>query len=304
MIVKETTGKFYYHLTMIDKDGNEKLIELDPYLYGVIISSLVKKKNKWHNMILITGAVGDGKSTLVETLSAILEAKQGRQLTFDNVCWRTEKLIELTDNPDNVGHTLWWDESIQGAGSKQMALTSIGEKLKIAMVTKRFKKHTYIFVVDEINEFSHKLIRMCDAWIHVHTRGLERGFFKIWVNKRKILSLYDAFKNQKLTWKSKYVNMIRHDWAGRFKDYHGVFLDEHEYDKKKLEETKQSDENQRDAKSDRINKLLAHMIYVQRMRIKDIAAILGITPNGVSNIKARFSQKDIDEAKKRIAPLE
>jgi len=283
-----TLGRRFFNCTLLDKNDKPITIKLDPYIYGILNTTILKKEHKWHNMILVTGNVGDGKSTLVEGMTAVLEALEGRKISFDNVCWRTEKLIELTDRDDNFNQTIWWDESIQGASGKSMALTSVGDQLKKALVTKRFKRHTYIFVIDEIEEYSKKLIKMCDCWIHVYSKGLTRGKFKAYTDKRKILRLYDLFKIQKATWATKEVGKIKANWGGYFHDYCGIFLDEKEYNKRKLEETKQAEVQ--DKKSDRELKSLAGMLS-KDISQKEIANMWGVEPSYISQLKSKLKKR-------------
>ena len=163
-------------------------------------------------------------------------------LTFDNISWRTEAFIEKTDRGDNVLSPLIWDESIQGINAKNMANSKIGFKLKSAFVTKRFKKHTYYLLVDGVEEYAWKVVKMVDAWIHVISFGFRRGYFNVYVNKSKIEFLYNAFKIYKKSWRSPVVKKIRPDCKGTAMNFGGLFLDEDEYNRRKLEETKQIEE--------------------------------------------------------------
>jgi len=225
---------FYINVDMLDRDDKPVTIKYHPVLYALIQGGKALLKDKRHFFGIVTGNVGDGKSNLVSMLVALWEQEHGRRMTYDNVVWTTEKFIEKTDRDDNVGHAIWWDEAIQGVSGKKMALTTEGELLKISLVTKRFKRHFYILIVDEIEEYSWKLIKMANFWIHVHTKHNNRGYFKCWVDKTKIKTIYQAFKYYKWDWSK--IN-ISPDLIGRFKDYLDTFFYEEEYDKKKLEGT-------------------------------------------------------------------
>lgn len=229
----------YVKVKVTDRFGTDRYIQMHGYLIGMEAAFQVKKDNKLHNLVIITGTVGAGKSSLVQGLSGVNAKWNNQQLDFDNISWSTEKFIEKTDKEDNIGTPQWWDESIQGAGGRSMAITSMGNKLKMAFVTKRFKKHTYYLVIDEINEYSWKLIKMADAWINVRRMGLRRGYFDVYTKKKHIQFIYNAFKFYNATWNSKYVKNIYPCCKGKFENYEGLFLDEDEYNRLKLEETKQ-----------------------------------------------------------------
>lgn len=227
-----------------DRFGNKRYIHMHGYLLGMEAAFQLKKENKLHNLVIITGSVGSGKSSLTQGLAGINSIWNGSKLDFENVSWSTEKFIEKTDREDNIGTPQWWDESIQGVSGRNMAITSLGNKLKMAFVTKRFKKHTYYLLVDEINEYAWKLIKMSDAWINVRRFGLKRGYFDVFTNKSKIKFIYNAFKYFNKTWDSKIIKDINPDCKGKFQDFTDLFLSEEEYDRLKLEETKQLEETQ------------------------------------------------------------
>lgn len=221
--------------TIKDKNGNERKVEFPSYLYGIIEAIKYRVKAKYHGFIIMTGSVGDGKSSLSQGLGALWEHLHGDQLDIERIVWRTEDFISETDKEDNFGKVIIWDEAIQGATAKSIGMTNQGNLLKIALVTKRFKNHLYIFLVDEIEEYAWKLIKMCNAWIHVSAIGTDRGYWEAYTKKYKVRSIY-------LSKKYKYTKdfNIKHepDARGRFRDYTNVFVDEAEYTKEKLNKTR------------------------------------------------------------------
>lgn len=238
----------FFKLELPNQYGQVKKVSIHGYLFGLLVSLVLKKQNNRHAMLLVTGEVGDGKSSLIEGLAAI-ECWMNKKvltyknvieyLTFDNISWRTEAFIEKTDRGDNLYSPLIWDESIQGINAKNMANSKIGFKLKSAFVTKRFKKHTYYLLVDGVEEYAWKVVKMVDAWIHVVAFGFKRGYFNVYVNKSKIEFLYNAFKIYKKSWRSPAVKKIKPDCKGTAMNFGGLFLEEGEYNKRKLEETRQ-----------------------------------------------------------------
>jgi energy-coupling factor transporter ATP-binding protein EcfA2 len=233
----------YFPFDVTTWDGKKKTITLHSFLYGLLLATHIKKQNKFHSMILVTGAVGAGKTSLAEGIAGIDAHIRKTTISIEkNISWTTEKLIAQTDRNDNYEDVLWWDESIQGAGGRNMALTDIGNKLKKALVTKRTKKHTYIFLIDEIEEYSWKLIKMCTAWIHVEKEYLDRGMFKCFLAKNKIKYLYTQMKVFRHSWGHPDVNCVRPDGVGRFQDFTNIFIDVDEYEKQKIEQTKQIEE--------------------------------------------------------------
>jgi len=228
-------SKYNVKVQLTNKDGELQDFYFHPGLYAMIQTGYEFMKKKRHFFGLITGGVGDGKSNLAVSLGALWEHFNERDFSIDNnIVWTTKKFIDKTNDETNQTHCIMWDEAIQGASGKKMALTTEGDMLKIAIVTKRFKRHFYILLVDEIEEYSWKLIKMANFWVHLENSYGERGYFKTYVNKGKIKAIYQAFKFYKWDW-SKIT--LKPDIKGRFYPYLPEIIDEDLYDKTKMQET-------------------------------------------------------------------
>jgi hypothetical protein len=226
------------------KDNNYTF-NIHSYLYGVLLGMRVRASKKWHNLILITGNVGDGKSSFIQGLAGMSALLRKDYLTLDkNVCWTTDKVIAMTDRDDNYDQEIFWDEAIDGAGGRNMALTTKGNKLKKALVTKRTKRHTYFFAIDEVPEYSWKLIKLCTAWFHIDAKLLNRGYWKCYTKKNKIKYIYDMMKEQRKTWDSFEIKNCNPDSYGQFDNWENIFFDAKEYEKRKIQETKQAEEEE------------------------------------------------------------
>jgi hypothetical protein len=272
---------------IMNQYGKLQSVDYHGYLYGLISAFKFKKDKEFHSMILITGSVGSGKSSLVEGLAALDADLNNIPLTFDNISWRTEPFIEKMERSDNIGHPQIFDESVMGITGKSIGNTKIGFKLKVGLITRRFKKHTYYLLVDEISEYSLKLIKMCDAWINVRTMGTTRGYFDCYTNKSKIEFLYNAFKNYNKTWTSPVVKGVNPDCKGTFMDFSGKFLKKSEYSKKKDEETKQLTEADGGKKKEinwTLQKMKAYNLWLKGgITHLEIGKAVGVKRSAVSN---------------------
>ena len=224
--------------------GKIKKVDYHGYLFGLLCALKFRKDNNFHSIILVTGEVGAGKSSMVEGLAALDAHLNGQVLDFDNISWRTEPFLDKMNQSDNIAAPLLFDESVMGITGKSIGNTSIGFKLKVGFITRRFKKHTYYLLVDEICEYSEKFIKMCDAWIHVKAIGVKRGYFNCYTSKGKINFLFNAFKKYKKNWNSQLVRGVAPDGKGTYMDYSGKFFNNAEYKKRKDEETKQLEEGE------------------------------------------------------------
>lgn len=225
--------------TGIDIKYKDKNAKVSPLLFSSL--SLLKRgvSQNWDGLIIITGAVGTGKSTLATTIAGIWELLFKRELNIDNFTWRAEGIIEFTDRDDNETQCIVFDEAIQGGTGKD-SLTKIGNALKVTLVTKRRKKHLYILLVDEVQELSKKIISRASFLIDCRTilrnGEKERGYFKIY-DKNELTSIYWLLK--------KYLIQNISDYRGKSKPFYkfwdnkDIFVSDEEYENKKIEETNQ-----------------------------------------------------------------
>lgn len=233
----------YVTVRTIDRHDNKINLDYHAYLFGLMGAIKKKKDNERHAVVLIAAPPGDGKSSFVEGLAALDNLFMNNRLELDDIAWSMDSLIRKMDSKDNKTRTIWADEFIQSGGNRGMALTNVGNKLKIGFVTKRLKKNTYFLVVDHPKEFPEKVIEMADALIVIKSFGFLRGYFDCYTDKTNIMFLYKAFKEYKKNWHSPEVKRIRPDCRGKFQDYRGKFLDPDEFDERKMEETIQMEES-------------------------------------------------------------
>jgi len=266
------SGVPYVRCRMYDRHGKIVDVDYNAYLFGLIGMMRYKKINKEHSLILVTGKVGAGKSSLVEGIAALDAAFNGQQLTINDIGWSMDKLIELMDSTDNIERPIWADEFIQG--SSRFNQTNIGIKLKIGFVTKRFKRNTYYLVLDEINEFPEKVIKMADAYINVRKIGFQRGYYDCWTTPYKIYQLWNLFKNYKINWGAQLIKEISPDNKGKFQNYQGIFIDNKEFDKTKFEETKQNKDTTYDRRMQALSKAVIKL-KEQGLSYQKIGDIIG-----------------------------
>lgn len=287
MINKQDLKDFEMSKTRIsfqtkDVFGKNVKVNYDPYLFGLVYSLVHRRYKNWHGLILITGDVGDGKSTLGDGIAGLDAFLTGKKYCLDNNVFSTKKFEEFCDRSDNYLEPLKYDEAIEGATNQDMARSSKGLSFKKKIIQKRKKKHLYIMCIDELEEYSWKLIKMADAWIHVKSFGLQRGYFDMTLSKEKIKSKYMALKNKQYNI-SKKIYPDRQNCT--FMKYENIFIDDDQYQEKKDKET--SNEKPMSSKDKRDEWIMNALN--QGKTQQEVAGIFGLSRSAVRDIKAKKS---------------
>lgn len=281
--------------TSLDIKVNDKMAKISPILFSSL--SLLKRdvSNNWDGLIIVTGAVGTGKSTLATTIAGIWELLFQRELTIDNFTWKPEGIIEFTDRDDNETQVIVMDEAIQGATGKD-SLTKIGNALKVTLVTKRRKKHLYLLLVDEVQELSKKVISRSSFMIDCRTilrKGeKERGYFKVY-DKQETTQIYWLLKKYLIKSISEYKGKSKPFY--KFWDNKDIFVSDSEYEEKKIQETKQSLSDEEDKISWSKIKIECFFLWSQnkitnQKKDKDIADIMGVKQSTFRNWVTDFKK--------------
>lgn len=284
IIKYKTHLKTRVKLVLTKHDGEPLELIVDGSLFSTLISILQRVLLKWDGVILVTGDVGDGKSTLAQLIATIWEWFFNRKQKLDNIVFRSENFTDLIDKGDNETEVILWDEAIQG-GTGRDSITKQGQALKKAFVTKRYKRHLYLLLVDEIQEYNKKIISRCRAWIHVETKGLERGYFRIYDNKTQIKRMYRKIKQYNLEL-DEVIKQEYPTFKGYQSDTTGFFYNEKDYQNKKASETNKEDEiaNTKDNRVlDQRNNLIKEL-YKLGMKQAQIGKIIDIKQSSIARI--------------------
>ena len=107
--------------------------------------------------------------------------------------------------------------------------------------------------------------------------------------------IYDAFKIQK---KKSFPKNVKPDGKGKFQEFNGLFIDEVEYNKRKLAETSE-EKSRKDQKNDYELKLAVEKYKIikhfrdKKMTWKEIGESMNVTENATS-------KAEIDEVRTHV----
>lgn len=279
---------------IIDKQANLEYYGTKTKVPMILLSILgiLKRKHdkKFDDVILITGEVGSAKSTMSQLIGGIWQLLHGKKLGLEHFTWQSQGIVDFIDAEGNDNEVIIYDEAITG-GTGRASLTKEGNMLKIGLVVGRRKRHLYIFIVDEVLEFSKKIISRSSLLIDMRTlmvRGEKaRGYFKIY-NEKEIKEMYWMLKDQRIRYISQYNATSKPFY--KFRDVTNHFISEEEYENEKIRQTKQQQEVQgKKTINENEAKVIALKLKNKGITQEQIAEKVGISRSYVADIISKMS---------------
>lgn len=252
-----------------------KKVKMSPIIISLLSLAKRRVELKLDNFWLITGAVGSGKSTFAKGIAGTYEYLFGRELTLDNFTWKSEGVVEFTDNKENQTRVVVQDEGIVGMTGRD-GITKSGHQLKICLVTKRRMNIFYIILIDELQEYSLKVINraslLIDTRMIMKNGDPQRGWFKLY-NPKEIKELYFLLKERRIKSIQEYNGKTKPFY--KFWNYENIFIDEEEYENKKIEETNQQESQTLDRRDKALIQLINHLKNEKKYNYQKIGEIMG-----------------------------
>jgi hypothetical protein len=201
--------------------------QVERYFDGYTISNLDLLKEavekKWDGVLLYGGYEGDGKTTKCSQDLAYLDSS----FDLSRVCFTVGQLSKLMDELP-PGSAIMYDESWKDTSSQNRYGSD--QRKFIRMLTEKRKKRLYIGIVTatffDLNKYF--VIHRSRAYIHIYTKGLERGYFSFYNRQEK----QDLYIKGKKEWN---LMAAQPSFRGRFT--HWIPFNSEEYEKKKDENT-------------------------------------------------------------------
>jgi len=275
------------HIKTKNIHGETIDFSINTLLFEIIGEMKTRADHSLDNVIIITGFVGSGKSNLGDGIAGLWQRYfLKKEYTLDHVHFSATSVVKQTDREDNEFEVIKFDEAIIG-GSGRAVLTNEGNQLKEALITKRRKKHLWIFIVDEIKELNQKIVTRCNLLIDVSynknkkTGSYRKGLFKIY-SSREALEIYDLMKEKKIrTLKDYKPRHFKLTYNSKY--YKDIFFSEKDYDNKKILETKQLNKQVNTDREQR-NKLIYYMHKEKGIKQVEIAKELNMHKTTIGEI--------------------
>ena len=161
---------------------------------------LGRRSNEKDNVILVTGARGDGKSTLTGKILFLFEDFN----PYESIIYSKEAMFKLIKQKNGY---IWADEGVVNA-AKGNVMTRANKMLFEVTTINRDNFNIVFFLMPFVEDFDSKILQYVSMWIHIDSRGLgvlmlpsNKGIFgkRNWdINAMK--KMFDEFikENQKV----------------------------------------------------------------------------------------------------------
>jgi hypothetical protein len=199
------------------------------YLENLLVNKLdifVERQNKnFDHLILLDGDEGFGKSTFSWAIAYYLAEKTGKSFTTQNIFFDADKMMEFASK--NESQIIIWDEAAIGGMGMQWQ-SSIQQKLVMALMIARKKKHFWFFLIPKFYKLKDYIVERAIGLVHVYSpNDMNRGYF-VYFNKKRKMMLY----NKIMTNKFKHLSYKQHSFHGKFTRTNHI-INEDEYEQMK-----------------------------------------------------------------------
>lgn len=162
-------------------------------LYMIKEMLINRRNNEKDNVVLITGARGDGKSTFAGKILFQFEDFD----PYKSMVYNKEKMFELIR--EKMGY-VWADEAVVNA-ARGNVMTRANKMLHEIVTINRDNFNIVFFCMPFIEDFDSKILQYVSMWVHIDSRGVgvlmlpsNKGIFgkKNW-DINSLRKLYEEF---------------------------------------------------------------------------------------------------------------
>lgn len=125
---------------------------------------LGRRSNEKDNIILVTGARGEGKSTFVGKILFQFEDFQ----PYESMVYNKEKMFELVKMKNGY---IWADEAVVNV-ARGNVMTRANKMIHEIFTINRDNFNIVFFCMPFVEDFDTKILQYVSMWIHIDSRGL------------------------------------------------------------------------------------------------------------------------------------
>jgi len=125
---------------------------------------LGRRSNEKDNIVLVTGARGEGKTTFVGKVLFQFEDF----VPYESMVYNKEKMFELVKKKNGY---IWGDEAVVSA-AKGNVMTRANKLLHEIFTINRDNFNIVFFCMPFVEDFDSKILQYVSMWVHIDSRGL------------------------------------------------------------------------------------------------------------------------------------
>lgn len=133
-------------------------------LYMIKDMLIGRRENEKDNVVLVTGARGDGKSTFVGKILFQYEDFD----PYESMVYNKEKMFELIKKKRGY---VWADEAVVNA-AKGNVMSKANKMLHEIVTINRDNFNIVFFCMPFVEDFDSKILQYVSMWVHIDSRGL------------------------------------------------------------------------------------------------------------------------------------
>jgi hypothetical protein len=245
--------------------------------------------NKWDCLGIVFGKEGAGKTTLGSQLAMFCN----NHFNLDFTVFTPEQFLETTDNCPEESSILW-DEAITGASAQRQGF-ELSQAIISRLTTIRRKRLKIFICFPYLHMLNKYFVSRCLFSIYVYAKGFDKRGFMNYYNQRKTEVLYELMKNKYTYNPLAALRKIRPSFYCRYPNK--LCLPEEEYNTKKEFCTRSDKPDKKEEKYRwRLAKLCLHLSKEKIVFIKDIAPLIGVTPQIISKLIKDYTNNDVSDS--------
>lgn len=133
-------------------------------LYAIKEMLLERRANEKDNIVLVTGARGEGKSTFVGKILFQFEDF----VPYESMVYSKDKMFELVKKKNGY---IWGDEAVVNA-AKGNVMSRANKMLHEIFTINRDNFNIVFFCMPFVEDFDSKILQYVSMWVHIDSRGL------------------------------------------------------------------------------------------------------------------------------------
>ena len=268
--------------------AKKKGIWYDNNLDGAIADCVKRKSLKYDNLLIVTGKVGTGKSTLAIQICHRYAELTGLKFDHKNIVFSGDEFFRRGQSANQV---ILYDEAIEGLMSSNWANKMSKYTVQLLNMNRKFQNF-YVLCIPSITKLNYDIVQRAHIIFRTYNKGYSRGYCAIYPDKGDFASNY--YYNRK----QRRPHIMRGRRQLKFGDHSDKIIDVKAYEKAKTKAIKTLMDKDEVSNTTLYQKKYYRLLSYYDPPTKEVAEALEIHTKNVNRDK-RLAKLWADEYKVR-----